>query len=211
MRKLLATALLILTGWATAAEFSIVRDYVRLLVVSGEQPANGSVVVLAPRVAVTAAHALTAAKNRKGQLLYNGSPVEVIFIDKENDIMLIAGGFLCPCAPLGKNPEVDDRVVAVGFPEYESAKTQMLTEGLVQRTELKQYVISSTFAAPGSSGGGLFARQDGEWRLVGITIMVESSYIGTSVVGMRGYQQLNNMTFSAPVSTVRRLLERVAL
>ena len=63
-------------------------------------------------------------------------------------------------------PDVDDKVVAIGFPLGKSSWT---TRGYIQEYAEVGRIWSSTQIAPGNSGGGIFVWQGLKWKLVGIT------------------------------------------
>lgn len=130
---------------------------------------SGSVVMVAPGLALTAAHV---AMNEN--LYINGKLTKTIKIDEERDIALVSVALDCPCAPLGNMPNLDDKVVAVGWP---LGAVEFATEGRVQGWD-RFRIWSSSPIAPGNSGGGLFAFQAGEWKLVGITVEVAGLNLG---------------------------------
>ena len=130
---------------------------------------SGSVVMVAPGLALTAAHV---AMNEN--LYINGKLTKTIKIDEERDIALVSVALDCPCAPIGSMPNLDDKVVAVGWP---LGAVEFATEGRVQGWD-RFRIWSSSPIAPGNSGGGLFAFQAGEWKLVGITVEVAGLNLG---------------------------------
>ena len=130
---------------------------------------SGSAVMVAPGLALTVAHV---AGNKKLYIL--GKPVTTVKIDEERDIALVSVALDCPCAPIGSMPNLDDKVVAVGWP---LGAVEFATEGRVQGWD-RFRIWSSSPIAPGNSGGGLFAFQAGEWKLVGITVEVAGLNLG---------------------------------
>lgn len=124
---------------------------------------SGSVVMIAPGIALTAAHVV-----ENEALLVNGKPIKILHISPDTDIAVIEVQMGCPCVPLGNMPNVDSKVVAIGWPFGEA---EYATSGNVQGfTEYKIY--TSVPIAPGNSGGGLFQVQNGVWKLVGIMVEV---------------------------------------
>lgn len=168
-------------------------------------------VVIAPKYAVSANHVVEAAKAHKAPMVTlvgsTRQPLTVVATDAPNDLVLLTGEFDCPCAPLGRRPLVDEEIVSVGFPEYIDMRTQILSIGLVQNF-LEQKMITTTLATTGSSGGGLFVKQSGEYKLVGIVTHVASSTIDTSLVGLTAYQQLHWFVHSTPIDIVKTFLRQ---
>jgi trypsin-like peptidase len=140
-----------------------------------------SAVVVAPGAAMTARHCL------KRGMRVDGIPAAYVTVaaPENRDIgVAYVPGLACPCAALGKRPAIGDQVVAVGFPEggerrvTASAAVKLIDSPL----KLAPWIMSGAEAwigsvyiltdAPitknGDSGGGLFAVQDGTWKLIGI-------------------------------------------
>jgi hypothetical protein len=127
-----------------------------------------SAVVVAPERALTAAHCIGAAET------LNGKKVEVLRVMPELDLMLLkVPGLECPCVPVGDIPALDSDVSAVG---YASGLHQVLTKGTYQGKfssplvpEAEGFLVFSAIAEGGFSGGGIFQKQHGKWKLVAIT------------------------------------------
>jgi S1-C subfamily serine protease len=124
---------------------------------------SGSAVVIAPGLVLTAAHVAI-----NDNLLINGKPTKVIKIDQKKDLALLIASVDCPCASLGEDVNLDDEVLAVGWP---LGHLEMATKGRVQGW-MDGLVLTNSTIAPGNSGGGLFAFQESKWKLVGVTIQV---------------------------------------
>ena len=166
------------------------RSYVEKLY--QESGGTGSAVVIAPGLVLTAAHV---AINDK--LLINGKPTKTIKIDKNKDLALVQASVDCPCAPLGVDVNLDDKVMAVGWP---LGHLEMATEGRVQGW-MDRLVLTDSTIAPGNSGGGLFAFQEGKWKLVGVTIQVAGMGWGFGF----GLPVLH-MVRSVPIQTVKEFI-----
>ena len=166
------------------------RSYVEKLY--QESGGSGSAVVIAPGLVLTAAHV---ALNDK--LLINGKPTKVLKINKAVDLALVQAAVDCPCVPLGTDVNMDDRVMAVGWP---LGHLEMATEGRVQGW-MDRLVLTDSTIAPGNSGGGLFAFQDGQWKLVGVTIQVAGMGWGFGF----GLPVLH-MVRSVPIQTVKEFI-----
>jgi len=195
-----------------AAEYSITRSYVRpIIIVAQGDGVNGSMVVIAPGFALSANHVVEAAKQRKAPMVtLVGSiqkPLTVVATDARHDLVLLTGEFECPCVSLGRRPSIDDEVISVNFPEYIDTRTQVLSIGLVQGF-LEEKMVTTTLATTGSSGGGLFIKQNGEYKLVGIVTHVGATTIDTSIVGLTAYQQLQWFIHSTPVDIVKQFLKQ---
>ena len=150
---------------------------------------SGSAVVIAPGLALTAAHV---AVNKN--LYINGKPVTTVKIDEERDIALVSVALDCPCATIGSMPNLDDKVVAVGWP---LGAVEFATEGRVQGWDVFR-IWSNSPIAPGNSGGGLFAFQMGQWKLVGITVEVAGmslGFFGMPVVTMTRSVDVNTIMY----------------
>lgn len=146
--------------------FETPRSYVQYIY---NENGSGSVVVIAPGYVLTAAHVAV----NKG-LLINGKPTEVVAIDEETDIAFLKADVDCPCAPIGKTPDIGDRAVAIG---YSLGEIKMATEGDIQGWT-RGMMYSDTSIVFGNSGGGVFTFQRGQWKLVGITVQVSGAQAG---------------------------------
>lgn len=140
--------------------FDTPRSYVEKIYTEG---GSGSAVVIAPGLVLTAAHV---AEN--SNLLINGKPTKTLKISKKVDLALVQAQVDCPCVKLGESPILGDAVVAVG---WSLGKIEYATPGTVQGWG-DGMLWTDTTIAPGNSGGGVFAFQKGEWKLVGITVQV---------------------------------------
>jgi hypothetical protein len=141
-------------------------------------------VMVAPGVMVTAGHVASFKGLRVG-----GEVVRVLYLEDTGarDIAVLQVISDCPCAALAQVlPPLDTPVVAVGFPEHPTVGTQILTRGEIQGSTFTHgaRLVHTAAIAPGSSGGGLFARDaHGRWLLIGINVelVTVATYIGRSV------------------------------
>lgn len=185
----------------------------------GELRSRGSAVVIAPNYAVSAWHVFKQAesipseKKTLSQYLMSptsqdntGVPIEIIAKDEEHDLVLLKGSFGCPCAPLGNQPELDETVYTAGFSAANVHGLLIVSPGTYQGVS-KQLGLHGTlnFTAPGGSGGGLFQKQDGAFKLVGIIAAIGSRTIGPSQLGMR--QEYNWLSFIIPIDHVREFIK----
>lgn len=167
---------------------------------------SGSGVVIAPGYMLTAAHVMS---HSGLDMFVRLSDTEVKFakaikVDKDVDLALVRVAVQCPCAPIGSDmPTIDEAVVSIGFPYYLLYETQLATEGRVQGFRGFQ-VISTATTAPGGSGGGLFGKEDGVWKLNGIVTNIAS----TPLEGLQGPgRQLHTwFQFSTGTKTIRSFL-----
>jgi hypothetical protein len=126
-----------------------------------------SAVTVAPERALTAAHCESAV----GTL--NGKAVEILRTMPEHDLMLLkVPGLECPCIPIGDIPALDSDVVATG---YASGLHQVVTKGSYQGRfnsplvpDAEGFLVFTSPAEGGFSGGGIFQKQAGKWKLVAI-------------------------------------------
>ncbi len=202
------------------AEFSVIRDYARPILIkrkasflslSGDQiVGSASAIVIAPGYATTSYH------------VFGGIPKDVTVVhvmlvdedeitvkmvakDEDNDVVIIKGNFKCPCAPLTKKrPYQDQEAYAVGFPAYSMVQSQFVTWGHVQNKPDAAYILTTTNTGPGGSGGGIFVKEDGKWKLAGIVTAIGRTPLAPNVA-----QEYNWMLFSSPVSNVQELLKKI--
>ena len=165
--------------------FGTPRSYVHKIY--DERGGSGSVVMVAPGLALTAAHV---AQNK--DLFILGKPVKTLKIDEERDIALVSVDLPCPCAPIGSMPNLDDKVVAIGF---SLGKAEFATEGRVQGWDVFR-IWSNNSIVFGNSGGGLFAFQMGQWVLIGITVETAGANLGWLGIPVM------HMTRSVDVNTI---------
>lgn len=149
--------------------------------VDGKPVGNGSGVMIAPMLMLTAGHVANAGP----ALTIDGerAPVRVLRVDPSKDLALMMVAVGCPCATLATGPiKVDQVVIAVGFPYNHLLGTQVLTEGRVQgnRGGDGALIISSPVAR-GNSGGGIFVKEGGRYKLAGIVVSVVAEGMGASV------------------------------
>lgn len=177
-KLLVGFVLLVVTGFSYSNDFP--REAVRELH-HGERLVC-SAAVIAPDTALTARHCLD------DDMIVDGRPVEQSISMREDvswlDVaILTVPGLECPCIAIGERPKVGNQVIAYGFgPREDDTRTSgvsrvafvgNLTDYMkeFEPTPLNgaEYIVTDRFVlAPGDSGGGLFAMQDGEWRVVGI-------------------------------------------
>lgn len=170
------------TSKALSTAASTPRNVVHKIVVEADGKAigSGSGVMIAPLLMLTAAHVANAGP----ALSIEGTkaPVRVLRVDPKADLALLMVAVNCPCASLAMNPpSVDQKVVAVGFPYNHVINAQILTEGRIQGSMVDGATVVTSPVARGNSGGGLFVREHGRYKLVGIVTSVVSEGFGGSV------------------------------
>lgn len=138
------------------------RTYVRLL---ASTDGNGSGVVIAPGLILTAKHVAVFANNL--YLEPEHIPVKLLRESKDHDIALLeVKGVQCPCAPISSDlrDRLDELVTVVGYPLHGAVKLQVRTQGHVQGIRLGELVLTAPVTF-GNSGGGVF---DLDGKLIGI-------------------------------------------
>lgn len=153
-----------------SAEFSSIRA--ATLVWRGDL-GQCSGVMIADGYMLTAAHC-----DQPGKMV-GGHEVILVKKDVQRDLMLLRVVNGCPCVGVAStSPEVDAKVVIIGFPAYGVLGVQFLTEGrwmgelhLNGQLDLIPGSFAATTAAAffGNSGGGIYTKdKNGEYVLVGI-------------------------------------------
>jgi hypothetical protein len=128
---------------------------------------SGSGVMIAPRLMLTVAHGVTDQPVFVGPLR---APAKVLRVDKDKDLVLLLVAMDCPCATVAAvAPEIDERVIAIGYPMNLLVQTQVLTEGKYQgdKPDSTDMVVTAPLAQ-GNSGGGVFVWGGMQWALAGI-------------------------------------------
>lgn len=193
--KIVFLTVMLVTSYVTAGiyldnqSYATPRSVVHKIYV--QDGGHGSMVMIAPGLALTAAHV---AVNKK--LLVNGKPTKVLKSNEELDLALVQVQQDCPCIKLGVIPALDSPVVAVGYPLDEG---QWATVGTAQSYKPTR-LTSNTPIAFGNSGGGLFQFQAGQWKLVGITIQVAGANLGFMGV------PVFHMVSSVDINTIKRFI-----
>jgi S1-C subfamily serine protease len=128
---------------------------------------QGSGVMIAPRLMLTVTHGMLDQPVFVGDLRV---PAKVLRTDKEKDLALLLVAMDCPCARIAlAAPEIDDRVLAIGYPMNSITRMQVLSEGRYQGVRPDSLVAAiSAPLASGNSGGGVFAWDGVRWALIGI-------------------------------------------
>jgi S1-C subfamily serine protease len=201
-------------------DHSVIRDYAHLVLLKKSTFAlqsvlvgSGTAIVIAPGYALSARHVFdTAAEGGATVTMMNGDkeiPVEVVKKTEGTDTVLISGKFGCPCAPIALSmPEVDTEVFGVGFPLYHLYGVQYVTQGHYQGSTLRgneRLAAITTHASRGGSGGGVFFKQDGVWRLFGILSSIGFSHLGPPSLGLK--QEHSWITFAVPLDDIKTLIK----
>lgn len=139
-----------------------------------------SAVVIEPEVALTAGHCL------QRHMKVDGKKVDVIVApaDGKDIAVLQVPGLQCPCVSRGVRPAEGDQVLAVGYPVDREGNRNISPVARVKAVGRIADIVPNLPETPdsnetyivtdaaiidhGDSGGGLFAMQDGEWRVIGI-------------------------------------------
>lgn len=202
-------------GVSVAADFSNIRKYVYPVVIG--QPTNsvtvqaiissGSAIIIAPGYAVTAAHVVPPTPREMMSIHHGGQLIRAtpVKIDHDKDLALLAVNIDCPCAPVATRAlELDDVVYSVGFPMYLMYGVQFVTTGTVQGA-FRGNTVTTSLTAPGGSGGGVFAKENRDYKLVGIAVAIAATPVGPRVMNIE--MEHNWITFSVTVSTLRQFLK----
>lgn len=215
MKRLVAVVAMLFCGAASSAEFSVIRQYSKPVLVSkqingGEQMiGNGSAIVIAPTFMITAAHTIpkdssTMLSVRSGQQSQL-SRLTVLKVDHVVDLALVSSPDIkCPCATFATGVERDEPAWTVGFPKFGYYQTQFITTGIMQGM-LNGRIVATPNAAPGSSGGGIFVKRGTEYHFAGVVVAISADSQGPIPLGIT--QETQWITFSVPASTVRAFLK----
>ena len=163
------TSMFVVKGMAFDREASEAKARATVVMLRGPT-GNGSGVVLAPGVIVTAKHVATT-----GDLcVVTGSectPATLAWASDVDDIAVMRADVVCPCASKIAAPKIDEKVLVIGYPYGNELNAQVLTRGEYQggaTVEGFEYELTTASAASGNSGGGVFVVRDGEVYLVGV-------------------------------------------
>lgn len=207
-RIALIVAALLFAGCTSAPQpsdsYSIARATVRLLDIPGV--GNGSGVVIAPGIVLTANHVAVQIPN--GLLIEPGRIAATLRQhDEDVDLATITAEVACPCAKLAEYPAgQDEPVIVIGFPMNESVHVQILTRGAAQGVVGSQLALTAPVAG-GNSGGGVFVWRDGEWQLVGILVATRGQGADAPVpIGV----PVNYLSVAVDLQTIRKFLDRHA-
>jgi S1-C subfamily serine protease len=214
MKRLVAVVTMLFCGVASSAEFSVIRQYSKPVVVSKqilgrETPVgNGSAIVIAPSYMITAAHtvlkdpAMMLSVGVEGTQL---AKLTVVKVDPVVDLALVSAPEIkCPCATFASGIERDEQAWTVGFPKFGYYHTQFVTTGTMQGM-LNGRIVATPNAAPGSSGGGIFVKRGAEYQFAGVVVAIGADSQGPIPLGIT--QETQWITFSVPASTVKAFLK----
>lgn len=141
------------------------------LIETADHTGNGTGVLIAPEILLTARHVADAVDSVP--LYVNGQQVSVISKSEDSDLALLrVPGLTGSYANIGDGVDVGDGVKAVGYPMHYILKSIFQTEGKVSAL-VDDTVYSTAPILPGNSGGGLWHHNWlGVWELDGITVSV---------------------------------------
>lgn len=160
-------------------------------------------VMIAPMRMLTAAHCVqSGAPWGAGE---ERAPVKVLAQDKGRDVALLAVALPCPCASVaGKDADVDELVLVVGYPMNDLVGAQIATEGRAQAHVFDKDLDGprlrlSAPVAQGNSGGGVFVRRKDAWALVGIV---------TNVMNIGGLSRapISHLSSAATLESIEAIL-----
>jgi hypothetical protein len=198
MKRLLVALLLLLVpacaAFTVAAQEHGTRGFVHSI--SNDGGIYCSAVVLAPGLALTAAHC---ADPQYSSITIDGFVGQVVARgDDRLDVAVISVPVACPCVRLAEyEAQVDEPVYVVGFPR---GIAQVLTFGTSQgvhnngRMPYGRRLVTTALVAGGNSGGGVFVFRDGEFQLVGVLV-----------------EQINHLSFAVPLIDIRPFLRNASL
>lgn len=161
-------------------------------------------VVTGPNLVLTAAHCVPDGET----LTINGNPVALLKKDEQHDLALLVTAKTCPCSPVAiAAPRTDAPVVTIGYP---LGLGQVATEGKVQfngtlsfkedPTDYSHYMLVTTPAIVGNSGGGVFQLIDGKYHLVGIMS-------GIAVAG--GFFPITHLGHAVNAETINKFFKSI--
>lgn len=158
-----------------------------------------SAVLIAPEKALTAAHC------DQTNLKINGKSAILIKKNETADLMLLfVDNLECPCVPIASSfPALDTFVATIGYP---LGLGQVLTEGRVQDLTIDVPEAAHVFliTSPvvfGNSGGPVFAKENGEYRVVGILS-------GVAVASLGGFPNLvTHLAFAVRTDVIQGFLK----
>lgn len=121
---------------------------------------------------------LTAAHCQYDYMKVNGKQATLLKVDKAVDMMLLKVDAVCPCVPVAQGRlRKGQTIYTYGYP-YGAILgfTQVLTSGTVQGilihssevVEMDGFMVSTLAVAPGNSGGGIYAFEDGQLKVVSV-------------------------------------------
>jgi S1-C subfamily serine protease len=188
-----------------APSYAAPRAAVVQLFDKGAKFSGCSGVMIAPLRLLTANHCL----GEDGKDVLEATPqrlyTKVLKQDKRNDLLLLEVALGCPCVPVaGVAPDVDQVVVAIGFPMNTVVGVQIATEGRSQGVGPAAAIGGTNRLrftaplAPGNSGGGVFSKTFGEWRLVGIS---------TDITQTREGAGINHLAFATDAAAIKEFLD----
>jgi len=163
---LLTAVVFLLQG--CSPEYARPRSETRLLT---DGHGSGSGVVLRPGLVLTAGHVavhpglVIAGKfGKAGDAAVANEGVDLGLIRYTDD------SASCPCVRLADHEaEVDEAIIIVGYPYgIGSVITEGRSQGVMLLPDGKVMLVITATAAPGNSGGAVYAYRDGRWQLVGI-------------------------------------------
>lgn len=110
---------------------------------------------------------LTAKHCIRAEMKVNGKNATLLKVSQYGDAVLLSVDIPCPCITIAERMvPIDYKIIAVGYPA--NLAIQTADEGRYQGLEIDRDVFSAA-VMKGKSGGGIFAKINNEWRLVGVT------------------------------------------
>lgn len=153
------------SGYSQKWDYSQPRATVHKVFTKSGGSASG--VMIAPMLMLTAAHVAEQPGLYVGQ---QRATVRVLRSDKKKDLALLLVAVGCPCATITtRPPEIDERLITVGYPMNNLVGAQVLTEGRYQGVGRDGFMSITPPVGPGNSGGGVFVFDGIRWSLAGIT------------------------------------------
>lgn len=199
---------------ANSAEFSVLRQYVKPILVgvsdgkgNWKLQSHGSGIVIAPGYVLTAHHVVMDPEGSRISVVANNNRLtaRVVKADEPNDLALLyVPAIDCPCIQVSTRPaEIDAEVFHVGYPLYAKFPIQYLTHGFVQDVQ-KGNLFITTNIAPGSSGGGVFTKEYGDYKLIGV---ITSAVQANQDSPFAPRAMMHWMALATPADIVRRFLK----
>ena len=161
---------------------SSISALLRVAVKIETESGSGSGVAVGPRRILTALHVVSGRARIFARSAYTFCSLKMVKADPMNDLALMESSCELPLWASVATGDlwVGQRCTAVGY--QNGLDTPTVTDGRLQETDLR-----IRYSAPGwmgSSGGPVFVRENGRWRIVSVTLAVYVGGPGIPIVAL---------------------------